>query len=62
MGHSNDIIHRDLKMENLLYESTNSDRLKLIDFGFAKHSSVDMVLTESWNAVLCRTRSAGQIV
>lgn len=35
--HSNRIVHRDLKLENFMYESKDADaRLKLIDFGFSK--------------------------
>jgi len=34
--HSKAIVHRDLKMENWLYEAQDSDQLKLIDFGFSK--------------------------
>lgn len=34
--HTHQIVHRDLKLENFLYESEASDHLKLIDFGFAK--------------------------
>lgn len=34
--HSHDIVHRDLKLENFLYETESSDHLKLIDFGFSK--------------------------
>jgi len=34
--HQNKIVHRDLKLENFLYERKDSDELKLIDFGFAK--------------------------
>lgn len=35
--HSHNIVHRDLKLENILYESKAPDSpLKLIDFGFAK--------------------------
>jgi len=34
--HSHNIVHRDLKLENFLYESKDSDHLKLIDFGFSK--------------------------
>jgi calcium-dependent protein kinase len=35
--HSHKIVHRDLKLENFLYESRSEDAsLKVIDFGFAK--------------------------
>jgi len=34
--HGSQIAHRDLKLENFLYERKDSDHLKLIDFGFAK--------------------------
>lgn len=34
--HAQDVVHRDLKLENFLYERKDTDHLKLIDFGFAK--------------------------
>lgn len=34
--HSHRIVHRDLKLENFLYDTEGSTHLKLIDFGFSK--------------------------
>merc|ERR1712110_1227643 len=33
--HQKNIVHRDLKLENFLYEKKGGDHLKLIDFGFS---------------------------
>jgi len=34
--HENGIVHRDLKLQNFVYESETSSHVKLIDFGFSK--------------------------
>eukprot|EP00747_Dinoflagellata_sp_TGD_P158036 gnl/TRDRNA2_/TRDRNA2_177785_c0_seq5.p1 gnl/TRDRNA2_/TRDRNA2_177785_c0~~gnl/TRDRNA2_/TRDRNA2_177785_c0_seq5.p1 ORF type:complete len:221 (-),score=54.33 gnl/TRDRNA2_/TRDRNA2_177785_c0_seq5:38-700(-) len=34
--HAQGTVHRDLKLENFLYDEKGSDHLKLIDFGFSK--------------------------
>jgi len=45
--HSHDIVHRDIKLENFLYEAKDSDHLKLIDFGFSKiwHPNTTMAVS-----------------
>jgi len=35
--HSNKVIHRDLKLENFLFDDMDSDTIRLIDFGLSKH-------------------------
>ena len=37
--HKNKLIHRDLKLENLLLTSVGSNHIKIIDFGIAGVSS-----------------------
>lgn len=39
--HSHNIVHRDLKLENWMYGTSDQDRLKLIDFGFSEIIATD---------------------
>mmetsp|Transcript_13245 Transcript_13245/g.31367 ORF Transcript_13245/g.31367 Transcript_13245/m.31367 type:complete len:628 (+) Transcript_13245:75-1958(+) len=45
--HARQVVHRDLKLENFLYESQDSDHLKLIDFGFAKFWNRDAKMSQA---------------
>jgi calcium-dependent protein kinase len=44
--HARGIVHRDLKLENFLYERENSDHLKLIDFGLAARQDGQKKMTQ----------------
>ncbi|CAD7965396.1 unnamed protein product [Amoebophrya sp. A25] len=65
--HNNNIVHRDLKLENWLYENEDEDaKLKLIDFGFSKVFSKHTKMHQSCGSVayvapevLRRSYSAG---
>mmetsp|Transcript_27567 Transcript_27567/g.82148 ORF Transcript_27567/g.82148 Transcript_27567/m.82148 type:complete len:603 (+) Transcript_27567:84-1892(+) len=50
--HAQSIVHRDLKLENFLYESKDpNSQLKLIDFGFAKHWDASTLMTASCGSI-----------
>lgn len=45
--HARQVVHRDLKLENFLYESEDSEHLKIIDFGFAKFWNRDTKMSQA---------------
>mmetsp|Transcript_56819 Transcript_56819/g.133447 ORF Transcript_56819/g.133447 Transcript_56819/m.133447 type:complete len:548 (+) Transcript_56819:165-1808(+) len=45
--HHEGIAHRDLKLENFMYESTSTNHLKLIDFGFSSFWEVETKMRTS---------------
>ena len=45
--HHRGIVHCDVKLENFLYDDPGRSHLKLIDFGFSKHSAPGHYLESS---------------
>jgi len=45
--HSHTVVHRDIKLENWMYEENSSDHLKLIDFGFSQRCTPGTTMTEA---------------
>merc|ERR1719460_795791 len=43
--HSHGMVHRDVKLENFVYDTKDSKHLRLIDFGFSAE----------WNPLTCRS-------
>jgi len=39
--HANKVVHRDLKLENFLFDDAESNNIRLIDFGLSKHFDLD---------------------
>mmetsp|Transcript_13779 Transcript_13779/g.30706 ORF Transcript_13779/g.30706 Transcript_13779/m.30706 type:complete len:447 (+) Transcript_13779:1-1341(+) len=49
--HGHQIAHRDLKLENFLYEAKDTNHLKLIDFGFAKFWDRSATMSQACGSV-----------
>mmetsp|Transcript_112264 Transcript_112264/g.322731 ORF Transcript_112264/g.322731 Transcript_112264/m.322731 type:complete len:558 (+) Transcript_112264:89-1762(+) len=49
--HAHRIAHRDLKLENFLYERKDTNHLKLIDFGFAKFNEKSTKMSQACGSI-----------
>ena len=49
--HNKKIVHRDLKPENLLLENSNSDNIKVIDFGTSRVFDPSVKMTHKYGTV-----------
>lgn len=57
--HSRGMVHRDVKLENFLYDDQDGDHLKMIDFGFSKILRYQRENEDKlWHTCLCCTRGA----
>jgi len=45
--HSHNVVHRDIKLENWMFDEDSSDHLKLIDFGFSERWTPGTTMTEA---------------
>ena len=43
--HHHNIVHRDLKLDNILIDPSEKNRIKIIDFGFSIKATADQKLT-----------------
>ena len=43
--HAHEIVHRDLKLDNILIDPSDKNRVKIIDFGFSVKATAEQKLT-----------------